>query len=435
MDAGWRARVERSNRIGLGIGAVMLVAAPLLQSCRSDENAGAKLGIGEPSAAPSAKAAGGAGSASRASARRGPPTTSGAIAIANLSAQIAGMEGAKNLSGEQRAELVELLLVRAEILGTVRDYERAQQVAEETVKAAPEKAISYLTRARVRAALHLFDSATADLDEAARRGAHVSQTRGTRAAIFAAVGRYDEALALRREAREARPMISTLGGEAMVLAEMGRTEEAAKLFEEAPRSHRDTSPFPLAQLELQEGLMWERAGEGARARELFNAAVERLPAYAHAVAHLAATEPHARAIELLRPVVDRSDNPEYAAQLAEVYRRRGETGEADALMERAKSRWDALMKVFPEAFADHAARFWLGAGGDRAKALDLAKRNAANRKTEAALDLLLSAALAAGSEESACEAARAGIALPYASSMFRSMASSVAAKCGGAASK
>ncbi|MCK6587908.1 MAG: hypothetical protein L6Q76_10020, partial [Polyangiaceae bacterium] len=330
----------------------------------------------------------------------------------------------KNLSGEQRAELVELLLVRAEILGTVRDYERAQQVAEETVKAAPEKAISYLTRARVRAALHLFDSATADLDEAARRGAHVSQTRGTRAAIFAAVGRYDEALALRREAREARPMISTLGGEAMVLAEMGRTEEAAKLFEEAPRSHRDTSPFPLAQLELQEGLMWERAGEGARARELFNAAVERLPAYAHAVAHLAATEPYARAIELLRPVVDRSDNPEYAAQLAEVYRRRGETGEADA-----------LMKVFPEAFADHAARFWLGAGGDRAKALDLAKRNAANRKTEAALDLLLSAALAAGSEESACEAARAGIALPYASSMFRSMASSVAAKCGGAASK
>jgi hypothetical protein len=88
-----------------------------------------------------------------------------------------------------------------------------------------------------------------------------------------------------------------------------------------------------------------------------------------------------------------------------------------------------VLERFPEAFADHAARFWLGAGGDRAKALDLARKNAALRRTEAALDLLLSAALAAGSEESACEAARAGAELAYASAMFRSMASSVAMKC------
>jgi tetratricopeptide (TPR) repeat protein len=335
----------------------------------------------------------------------------------------------KPTAGEQRAELVDLFLLRAEILGVIGDFERAKDLAEAMVTAAPDKAISYLARAQVRAALHLFESATADLDEAARRGAHVSQTRGSRAAILAALGRYDEALALRREAREARPTLSTMGGEAMVLGEMGRVEEAARLFEEAPRSYRNTSPFPIAQLELQEGLMWERAGTRRRARELFEAARERLPAYAHAVSHLAAIEPYARAIELLRPVVDRSDNPEYAAQLAELYRRRGEASEADALLERAKARWDVLIDKFPEAFADHAARFWLGAGGDRPKALGLAKRNAALRRTEASLDLLLSAALAAGSEESACEAARAGVLLPYASEMFRSMATSVAVKC------
>jgi tetratricopeptide (TPR) repeat protein len=421
--------VKRST--AFGIGAVALGAA-LLLGCRSRSNEGESLGA--PSSAPSAKVAAGAGSANRAPAspRRGPPTTSGALAISNLSAQIAGLEAAVKdtpTAGEQKADLVDSLLVRAEILGVIGDYERAQRLAEEMVKAAPDKAISYLTRAQVKTSLHLFEGATADLDEAARRGAHISQVRGPRAAILAALGRYDEALALRREAREARPTLSTIGGEAMVLGEMGRVEEAARLFEEAPRRARDTSPFPIAQLELREGLMWERAGNRARARELFEAARERLPAFAHAVSHLAAMEPYARAIELLRPVVERSDNPEYAAQLAELYRRRGEAGEADALLERAKARWDELINKFPEAFADHAARFWLGAGGDRSKALGLAKRNAALRRTEDSLDLLLSAALAAGSEESACEAAKAGVQLPYASEMFRSMATSVAVKC------
>jgi tetratricopeptide (TPR) repeat protein len=426
--------VRRSNRTAFEVGAAVLVAA-LLLGCRGRSNEGGEESFGGPNAASSARdAAGAAGSARRPpeKVRRGPQTTSGAIAIANLSAQIAGVEASIKVdpaAADRKAELVDLLLFRAEILGVIGDYERALGLAEELVKAAPEKAIAYLARAQARAALHLFDGAAADLDEATRRGAHASGTRGMRASILAAVGRYDEALALRRAAREARPTLSTLGAEAAVLAAMGRIEEAARLFEEAPKKHRDVSPFPLAQLEFQEGLMWERAGERARARELFEAACERLPAYAHAVSHLAAMEPYARAIELLRPVVERSDNPEYAAQLAELLRRRGEAGEADALLERAKARWGVVTEKFPEAFADHAARFWLGAGGDRPKALELAKRNAALRKTEEALDLMLSAALAAGSEESACEAARAGVKLPYASEVFRSMASSVAAKC------
>jgi tetratricopeptide (TPR) repeat protein len=423
----------RSSRTALWVGAAALGAA-LMAGCRGRSNKGGGESFGEPGAASAAENAALAGSARRSpeKALRGPKTTSGAIAIANLSAQIAGLEAAVKADPKaagQGSELIDLLLLRGEILGLVGDYERALGLAEELVKAAPEKAIAYLARAQARAALHLFDGAAADLDEATRRGAHVSRTRGVRASILGAVGRFDEALALRREAREARPMLSTISAEAALLAAMGRTEEAARLFEEAPKRHRDVSPFPLAQLDFQEGLMWERAGERARARELFEAACERLPAYAHAVSHLAAMEPYARAIELLRPVVERSDNPEYATQLSELLRRRGEAGEADALLDQSKARWNALTEKFPEAFADHAARFWLGPGGDRAKALGLAKRNAALRKTEEAFDLMLSAALAAGSEESACEAANEGVKLPYASEVFRSMATRVAAKC------
>jgi tetratricopeptide (TPR) repeat protein len=210
---------------------------------------------------------------------------------------------------------------------------------------------------------------------------------------------------------------------------MGKVDEAARLFAEAPRHYRDVSPFPIAWLYLQEGLMWERAGETARARELFEAACEKLPAYAHAASHLAAMDPYAKAIERLRPVVERSDDPEYTAQLSEILRRHGEAAEADALLARAKARYDALVVAHPEAFADHAARFWLGAGGDAQKALGLAKKNADVRATEASLDLLLSAATAADAKDVACEAAAKGLKLPYAGAVFRGAASAVASKC------
>jgi hypothetical protein len=56
----------------------------------------------------------------------------------------------------------------------------------------------------------------------------------------------------------------------------------------------------------------------------------------------------------------------------------------------------------PEAFADHAARFYLGAGANPARALQLAKLNLGNRTTPEAFDLALTAALQAGDAKVAC---------------------------------
>jgi hypothetical protein len=373
----------------------------------------------------------GSGSASARAAKR-PATTDGAIALSNLGAQIAGAEAAVKRDPDRedrKVALVDLLLMRGEYAGTIADYERALEVSEAMVKAAPASGEALFARSRTRAALHKFTAATADLDEAERRGVRPDWIRGARASLFEALGRYDEALALRRAAREARPTLSTLGSEAAVLGEMGRHEEAARLFAEAPRGHRDVSPFPYAWLAFQEGLMWERARKPARARELFEAACASLPSYAHAASHLAAMEPYARAIERLRPIVERSDDPEYAAQLSDLLRQRGDATEADALLERAKARFDALVERHPEAFADHAARFWLGSGRDAQKALTLAKKNAEARATDASLDLLLSTAIAADAKGAACEAAAKALKLPYASEVLRSMATDVASKC------
>ena len=59
----------------------------------------------------------------------------------------------------------------------------------------------------------------------------------------------------------------------------------------------------------------------------------------------------------------------------------------------------------------------------------MAKKNLEVRKTEEAYDLVLMAALAAGSNADACVAAMEGMKLVYSSELFRRTAAEVAAKC------
>ncbi|MEO8799434.1 MAG: hypothetical protein ABI551_16200, partial [Polyangiaceae bacterium] len=80
-------------------------------------------------------------------------------------------------------------------------------------------------------------------------------------------------------------------------------------------------------------------------------------------------------------------------------------------------------------FADHAAQFYLGFGGDVQRALVLAKANEANRKTEAAVELLLTAGLAANAKDATCQAVHDGLALPYTTPAFRESFGPVATGC------
>ena len=61
---------------------------------------------------------------------------------------------------------------------------------------------------------------------------------------------------------------------------------------------------------------------------------------------------------------------------------------------RAAARYDELIASHPEAFADHAAEFWLAAGADQDKALGLAKMNVEVRNTPSARRLLARAVAA-----------------------------------------
>lgn len=329
-----------------------------------------------------------------------PVTTSGVIALLNLHGQIEGLESQAaggRLTVIQRANLIDLLSLRGQLLSCIADIERAATLAEQLVGDAPTEGLAFLTRARTRAAFHHFAEALADLSVAERLGSERTALEAEGAAIFQALGRYDAALVLRRNAVKQRPDFATLGALAGLQAERGKIAEAEGLFRESQRRYQGVSPFPLALLDLQRGLMWLEQGELHTARAWFSAAQSRVPGYVPALGHLAEVEAalgeYESAINRLRPLAVSSD-PEYAGLLAGLLSKTGQGDEAGQWRSKAAARYDELVARHPAAFADHAAEFWLTVGADVPKALLLARQNLAVRQTPRAYALLDRAVLA-----------------------------------------
>jgi hypothetical protein len=89
-----------------------------------------------------------------------------------------------------------------------------------------------------------------------------------------------------------------------------------------------------------------------------------------------------------------ADDPDYAASLARILSELDRVDEACEWRNRAEARYDELIARHPEAFAEHAAEFWLEAGADPHRALSLAKMNLEIRQTPRAKELLARATFA-----------------------------------------
>jgi tetratricopeptide (TPR) repeat protein len=331
------------------------------------------------------------------------PLTDGTIALLNLGAQIDAVEPAVRLGHatvETRAGLVELISLRGLFIGRIADYVRAEEIAEQLVRDAPDDARAFLTRSRTRATFHKFGDALADIDHAERLSLDAKTANGERAAIYQAVGRYDEALALREKALERRTSFENVAALVSLHVERGETHAAEERSAESRGRYRGVSPFPLALLDFQLGHMWMNEGRLIDARRSFEAALRRVPAYSSAQGHLAEVEAELgetdSAIVRLYPLALSSDDPDYAGQLARILAETGQDIESRHWRGLAAAHFDELVAARPEAFADHAAEFWLGAGADPDKALRLAKMNVAVRNTPRARALLAQAVAASG---------------------------------------
>lgn len=329
------------------------------------------------------------------------PVTDGSIALLNLRAQIDGLEpDVRHGHGtcESRVSLIELITLRGLILGHIADYERAEEIAEQLVRDAAADGTAFVARARTRAVFHRFTEALDDLDRAEQLSLEAESTNRDRAAIFQALGRYDEALAMREEAADRRASFEDVAALVGLHAERGEIDAAERLYAESRRLYRGVSPFPLALLDFQLGLLWMNEGRLDDARAAFDAARRRVPAYAPALGHLAEVEAEMGDIESavgrLYSVAISSDDPDYAAQLARILGNAGRARESRHWRRLAAARYDELVATRSEAFADHAAEFWLAAGANPGKALRLARMNVEVRKTPRAYGLLAQAVAA-----------------------------------------
>jgi tetratricopeptide (TPR) repeat protein len=196
--------------------------------------------------------------------------------------------------------------------------------------AGPSGARSFLARARMRGVFHRFGSALTDVDTAAGLGGDSVVLEAERAALYQALGRYDEALEIRRPAANTNPDFGTLAALAVLHGERGELDQAECRFTAAIRRYRGTSPIPLAMLELQRGKLWIENDDHGRAHAWIASAVRRLPEYVPPQRNLAELDADRgeapAAIARLRPLALSSDNPDYATQLE---RRRPDGGSVD----------------------------------------------------------------------------------------------------------
>lgn len=188
-------------------------------------------------------------------------------------------------------------------------------------------------------------------------------------------------------------------------------------------------------MDFERGMLLESQGKETAARAYYIEALQAIPVYVHAAVHLATTDPPDRAIARLEPLRTLTTDPDLLVALADAHRRAKHDAEAKKLTDQARARYDELVAKHPEAYRDHAARFFLGAGNDPRKALELAEKNARTRPTEEAIDLWMGTATAANDKTQICASAIAMKQLRWASEPRKRLAAAASNGCSDASTK
>jgi tetratricopeptide (TPR) repeat protein len=324
-------------------------------------------------------------------------TTAGDIAAINL-------ESARQRSwnrfwrAARQPQIAELIVeqeqLTAQFIGNLAAFDRLEILTRELARVEPDSARAALIAAQVACSMHRFAEARESLAQALARGAPTDATERLLLTIDQATGTNLSAVLAARHERAARPghweERIPLGA---LLADLGEFDEADRTYIEALRTYPDVSPFAPAWASFQLGVLWGESvpvPEADRAARWYSTAIDYFPGYVKARVHLAEIylddgRTH-DAATLLAPVLESGD-PEVSWRLADIAHAAGDAREAALHLAAARSGFEALLAKHELAFADHGAEFYLGSGGDSARALALAKLNLANRPTTRAFEL------------------------------------------------
>ena len=323
-----------------------------------------------------------------------PSATDGEIAAINLEsarrhawarfAQDAHLPGvAETIVDDER--------LTAQFMGDLHALDRLQALASQLARSDDSSRAAFI-QGDVASARHLFDDARGHLARAAMMGGPREAIERRSLAIDQACGvELDAVLAARHRIAAASGRLEDLVPLGAVLADLERFAEADAIYQQAFDSYDDVSPFPLAWVCFQLGLLWGElvpVPDRDLAARWYRRAIAYLPGYVKARVHLAeiytSQDRSGDAEALLLPALSSGD-PEAHWRLADVLIARERVAEAGTLLDAARLRFEELLGRHLLAFADHAAEFYAGSGNDSRRALELARTNVVNRPTRRAI--------------------------------------------------
>src|ERR1700720_1409884 len=232
----------------------------------------------------------------------------------------------------------------------------------------------------------------AQVEAASARGANLGKVLDERRETARKCGRTEDLVAL-----------------GALLADLREFTDADRIYGQALEVYRDVSPFPVAWVCFQLGMLWGELvpePQTARAARWYWTAIDCLPSYTKARVHLAeiysSSGRASDAEALLIPAISSGD-PEVRWRLADVLASQKRYAEAEGHMQAAQFGFEALLERHLLAFADHGVEFYAGSGNSWSRALDLARVNVANRPTLRAFEQAHDIAVNAGDMEAAAQ--------------------------------
>jgi tetratricopeptide (TPR) repeat protein len=324
----------------------------------------------------------------------GPSATDGEIAVINLESARRGA-WAQFTQDPQRAGAAEAVVeyerMAGQFLGDPEALTRLDTLAWQFADV-DDSSRAALVLAEVASTSHRFADARGHLARATRMAGSAEAIERQRLAVDQACGvELGAVLAARRRIATASGRLEDLVPLGAVLADLERFAEAEVTYRQALYSYDDVSPFPLAWVCFQLGVLWGELApipDPDNAALWYHRAIAYLPGYVKSRVHLAeiyADQGDIGEAEALLVPALASRDPEVRWRLADVLVTQGRSAEAETHLEAARLRFDELLEGHLLAFADHAAEFYAGSGNDPERALELARTNVANRPTRRAV--------------------------------------------------
>ena len=337
-----------------------------------------------------------------------PVTTDGDIAVVNLESA-RRRSWSKFIQDPRRHGIAEAIVenerLTAQLVGDISALDRLESLARQLSQINAESARTALIQAQVasmeaRRFLAGAEHAGAPLEEVSRIRLNIDQACGVD---------LDGALSARREIATKSGRLEDLVALGALLADLREFADADRIYRQTLREYRDVSPFPVAWVCFQLGMLWAELvprPQADQAAQWYRRAIDCLPRYTKARIHLAEiyalSGRTSDAEALLLPALESGD-PEARWRLADALISQGRQADAEGHLHAARVAFEALLERHLLAFADHGAEFYAGSGNNSRRAVELARFNVANRPTLRAYEQAHDIAFNSGDREAASE--------------------------------